>query len=120
LRVGGTGADATYERARHGWRVGRRWLDPGSPRSPRWAALVVGDLIESVYRIEGWEPAAGTPSGPGPRTGAPIRRYSLVGSPDPALEERYVGKSVSAYLGGGAPSPVTYVRCGPHWVNTAR
>ncbi len=119
LRVGGTGADATYERARHGWRIGRRWIDRDSPRSPRWAALVVADLIESVYRIDGWEPTPGTRSGPGPRGGAPIGRYSLVGSPDPALEDRYVGKSVSAYLGAGPPSQVTYVRCGPHWVNTA-
>jgi hypothetical protein len=120
LRVGGTGADSTYERARHGWRVGRRWIDLGSPRSPRWAVLVVADLIESVYRIERWEPTPGTRSGPGPRAGVPIGRYSLVGSPDPVLEERYVGKSVTAYLGDGPPSQVTYVRCGPHWVNTAR
>jgi hypothetical protein len=120
LRVGGIGADSTYERARHGWRVGRRWIDLGSPRSPRWAVLVVADLIESVYRIERWEPTPGAPSGPGPRAGAPLGRYSLVGSPDPALEDRYVGKSVTAYLGDGPPSQVTYVRCGPHWVNTAR
>ena len=120
LRVGGTGADSTYERARHGWRIGRRWMDLGSPRSPRWALLVVADVIESVYRIERWEPTPGTPSGPAPRAATPVGRYSLVGSPDPELEDRYVGKSVAAYLGDGAPSQVTYVRCGPHWVNTAR
>jgi hypothetical protein len=120
LRVGGVGADPTYERARHGWRVGRRWIDLDSPRSPQWAAVVVADLITSVYRIERWEPTPVALSGRGRRTAAPIGRYSLVGSLDPALEDRYVGKRVTAYLGNGAPSPVTYVRCGPHWVNTAR
>jgi hypothetical protein len=120
LRVGGTGVDPTYERARHGWRVGRRWTDPGSPRSPQWAVVVVADMITAVYRIERWEPTPVALSGRGRRAAAPIGRYSLVGSPDPALEDRYVGKSVAAYLGDGSPSPVTYVRCGPHWVNTAR
>jgi hypothetical protein len=120
LRVGGAGADPTYERARHGWRVGRRWIDLGSPRSPQWAVVVVADLITSVYRIERWESTPVALTGRGRRAAAPIGRYSLVGSPDPVLEDRYVGKSVTAYLGDGPPSPVTYVQCGPHWVNTAR
>jgi hypothetical protein len=122
LRVGGTGTDASYEAVRHEWRIGRRWTDVDYPRSPRWAAIVAGDLVVGVYRIERWEPAPGGRPGAGPPSGAggsrPLDRFSFVGSPDPELEKRYVGKSVEPYLGTGPRNPVTYVWCGPHWVNT--
>ena len=64
LRVGGPGADASYDIARHSWRIGRRWIDPGAPRSPRWAVLVVGELVAAVFRIDHWEPtgSSGTAS----------------------------------------------------------
>jgi len=114
LRVGAHGSDTTYERARHGWRIGRRWVDTGSARSPRWALLVAGDLVEAVYRIDGWEPTPVT----GPAGG--VERWSFLGERDAALESRYAGRSVAAYLGTGTPSQVTYVWCGPHWVNTAQ
>ena len=55
LRVGGQGADAAYESVRHGWRIGRRWTDPRSPRSPRWAVIVAGEMVVAVYGIESWE-----------------------------------------------------------------
>jgi len=115
LRTGPHGADTTYATARHGWRIGRRWVDVGSVRSPKWAVLVAGDLIDSVYRIDGWELSPA----PGPATGG-IERWSFTGERDAVLEDRYVGRSVGAYLGGGTPSQVTYVWCGPHWVNTAQ
>jgi hypothetical protein len=122
LRVGGTGSDASYERVRHEWRVGRRWTDPDSPRAPRWAATVVGEVVAGVYRIERWEPAPAGPGSDGQTILAggsrPPDRFSFVGSPDPELEKRYVGKSVEPYLGAGPGNPVTYVWCGPHWVNT--
>ncbi len=113
LRVGPTGSVTEYEAVRHHWRIGQRWVDLDSPRSPQWAVVVAGDLVASVYRIEGWEPAADG-------TGTAGDRYSFVGFPDPELERRYGGRSVAAYLGSGAPSPVTYVWCGPHWVNAPR
>ncbi|MGD0880811.1 MAG: hypothetical protein ABSB09_04500 [Acidimicrobiales bacterium] len=116
LRVGAHGTDASYESVRHGWRIGRRWVDTGSMRSPRWAVVVTGDLVDSVYRIDRWEPAP-VPPGAGARL---VERYSFTGTRDPGLEERYAGRSVSAYLGTGTPSQVTYVWCGPHWVNTAQ
>ncbi len=111
LRVGGIGADPTYEVVRHGWRIGRNWIDLDSARSPQWAVIVAGTLVAAVHRIDQWQP---TPAAPGDRSG----RYSFVGPPDPELERRYLGKSVAAYLGAGPPSPITYVWCGPHWVNT--
>jgi hypothetical protein len=115
LRVGPHGANTAYATARHGWRIGRRWVDTGSVRSPRWAVLVAGDLVDSVYRIDGWELSTAS----GPVTGGVVERWSFVGERDTALEARYVGRSVGAYLGGGTSSQVTYVWCGPHWVNTA-
>ena len=115
LRVGPHGTDASYEAARHGWRIGRRWVDTASVRSPSWAVLVSGDLVDSVYRIDGW-----TPSPVAVPAGRSVERYSFTGTRDPDLEARYAGRSVAGYLGAGTPSPVTYVWCGPHWVNTAR
>ena len=49
-----------------------------------------------------------------------MERYSFTGTRDAGLEDRYAGRSVAAYLGTGTPGPVTYVWCGPHWVNTAQ
>jgi len=112
LRVGPHGTPAAYEAVRHGWRIGRRWTDTASPRSPRWALVVVGDLVEGVYRIDHWEP---TPTGPATGVG----RSSFVGTADPELAARYVGRNVGPYLGPGTPSAVTYVWCGPHWVDPA-
>jgi hypothetical protein len=117
LRVDAAAADPGYESTRHGWRVGRRWTDPEAPRSPRWAATVIGEMVVAVYRIERWEPA-GTAAVPGVGGGGARvpERYSFVGRPDPELERRYVGRSVAAYVGPGSTGPVTYVWCGPHWV----
>ncbi len=114
LRAGPQGAETAYGTARHGWRIGQRWVDTSSPRAPRWAAVVAGDLVVDVYRIDSWEPSPATAERPG------AGRWSFVGPSDPEVGGRYVGRNVAAYLGHGAPNPVTYVWCGPHWVNTAR
>ena len=137
LRIGGSGADMAYETVRHDWRIGRRWIDPRGSRSPRWAVIVAGELIVAVYRIERWEPTPlpGPPGPPGPSGSAAMAtftarstyRHSFIGEEDDELERRYVGRSVAAYLGAGpgpvrgggvgAQNQVTYVWCGPHWVN---
>jgi hypothetical protein len=135
LRIGGRGADMRYETVRHDWRIGRRWIDPRGSRSPRWAVIVAGELIVAVYRIERWEPTP-LPGPPGPSgaaaatfTARSTYRHSFIGSEDAELEGRYVGRSVASYLGTGpglgpvrgggvgAQNQVTYVWCGPHWVN---
>lgn len=113
LRVGPHGAATDYASVRHGWRIGRRWIDTASERSPRWAVVVAGDLVDAVYRIDAWEPSPPSP-------GASSERFSFAGAPDPGLDDRYARRSVRDYLGPGAPSAVTYVWCGPHWINTPR
>ena len=108
LRLAADGDDPRTQR----WRIGRRWADPTDLRAPRWAVAVDDDLVRGVYRIDGWDPT-GAPTDP-------ATRYTLRGDPDPELEKRYRGRSVAAYRGAGAQPPVTYVWCGPHWVNRPR
>ncbi len=114
LRVGPHDADTAYGHARHGWRIGQRWVDTPSPRSPRWAVVVAGDLVDAVYRIDSWEPSPATEARPGPAAGPSS------GRPMPSSGAATWDATSAAYLGDGTPAPVTYVWCGPHWVNTAR
>jgi uncharacterized protein len=95
--------------ARHQWRIGRRWTDLDSPRAPKWAVVVVDDVVQAVCSIDGWE-ATGSPA-------SPSTRYILMGRTDPELERRYLGRSVAHYRSAGSRNPVTYIWCGPHWVN---
>ena len=111
LRVGGRGTDTTYELARRGWPIDPQWTDLESRRAPRWAAVVAGDLVDAVYRIDSWEPST-APAGP-------IERYSFSGTRDVELDDRYVGRSARGHLGTGTPGQVTYVWSGPEWTDTA-
>lgn len=84
------------------WRVGRRWTDSASTRAPRFALGVDDGRVVAAGRIERWDDAGGG-------------RFLLATEPDPVIADRYVGRSVAAYLAPGAS--VAYVWCGPHWVN---
>jgi uncharacterized protein len=109
-------SDAQLEEAvRAPWKIGRRWTDPQSRRSPQWALVVADDVVRAVYRIDGWKQAVPASSSQ-PSSSQPAR-WSLVGERDPDLERKYRGRNVSAYLSSGSQNPVTYVWCGPHWVN---
>ncbi len=125
LRIGGTGGGPPGGLDGQRWPIDPRWTDLDSRRSPQWAVTVVGDLVAAVYRIERWErdpPAVdgrGTDSTDAGSQG-PADRYALVGRRDPELEERYVGRNVSHYVDGTSSNPVTYVGCGPHWVDSLR
>jgi hypothetical protein len=129
-------SDAQLEEAvRSPWKIGRRWTDPQSRRSPQWAFVVVDDVVRGVYRIDGWKqavPAASTqPASTQPPSSEPTSgqspliqssssqpaRWALAGERNPELERKYRGRNVSAYLSSGSQNPVTYVWCGPHWVN---
>jgi hypothetical protein len=144
-------SDVELEQAvRSPWKIGRRWTDPQSRRSPQWAFVVVDDVVRGVYRIDGWkqavpasstqpfstqpfstqpsstqpsstqpsstQPSSTQPSSTQPSSTQPAR-WALAGERDPELEGKYRGRNVSAYLSSGSQNPVTYVWCGPHWVN---
>jgi hypothetical protein len=121
LQVGGQGADTAYEKVRHGWRIGRRWTDPRSPRSPRWAVIVAGEMVVAAYGIEAWEatPVPGrsgrdgatatatsggvaTATATARATARSSSRYSFIGARDEELERRYVGRSVASYFAAEA------------------
>jgi len=105
-------SDAQLEQAvRSPWKVGRRWTDPQSRRSPQWAFVVADDVVRAVYRIDGWKQAD-------PTSSSQPARWALAGERDPELERKYRGRNVSAYLSSGSQNPITYVWCGPHWVNS--
>jgi uncharacterized protein len=152
LRLGksngaGTSDAQVDEAIRSAWKIGRRWTDPESRRSPQWAFAVVDDVVRAVFRIDGWKPSDSTsdstsgtaepdsavrvvrpaawtrPSqqavSPDQTAAAsPPARWTLTGERDPELEQKYRGRNVSAYLSSGSQNPVTYVWCGPHWVNS--
>ncbi|HXA31568.1 MAG TPA: hypothetical protein VNV87_04865 [Acidimicrobiales bacterium] len=110
-------SDAQLEQAvRSPWTIGRRWTDPQSRRSPQWAFVVVDGLVRAVYRIDGWKQAV--PASTIPPSSTRPARWTLAGERDPELERKYRGRNVSAYLSPGSQNPVTYVWCGPHWVNS--
>jgi hypothetical protein len=129
-------SDAQLEDAvRSPWKIGRRWTDPQSQRSPQWAFVVVDDVVRAVYRIDGWkqdvptssiyssssQPSSSQPfstqASSSPPSSSQPARWILAGERDPELERKYRGRNVSAYLSSGSQNPVTYVWCGPHWVN---
>lgn len=135
LRLGPDRIGQTDDELRHGWRIARRWTDLSSPRSPRWAVVVAEGLVRSVVRLDAWVADEGLdraadrageegaePGRSWPRSAGAARseRFSFRGERDPDLERRYLGRNVEAYLGTRSPSAVTYVWCGPHWVNTPR
>ena len=73
---------------------------PGSPRSPRWAVIVVGELVAAVFRIDRWEPAG---SGGGATAGRCATPFA--GVRDPELESRYLGRTRRRPTGAGSPEP---------------
>ncbi len=148
----------TTRPVRHGWRIGRRWIDPRSSRSPRWAVIVAGELVVAVYGIERWEPTPlpgpgrcrPAPREPPPSPARSTYRHSFIGERDHELEAAVRGEERGGLPGAGprdghgpptrardrdrardrewcepprvsdAQSQVTYVWCGPHWVNPGR
>jgi hypothetical protein len=81
-----------YEATRGWWKAGAR------RERAEWAFAVNEGVVRAVYRITGWEPA---------RAG---NRWGFRGHRDPGMEQRYIQRDVSAYL-GRASMPLRYVNC---------
>ena len=71
-------ANATFYQQR-GADFQKRWTEATALRSPHWAVIVVGELVDSVYRLDGW---LGETAIRGPD------RYSFFSTRDTELERR--------------------------------
>ncbi len=95
-----TGPTPPTSAARHGWRIGRRWVDTASPRSPRWA--VAGGRRPGRRRL------------PDRRVGAVAGRRRAV--PAPPSGWSFVG-AARRRARGGATSGAAWP---PTWAPAAR
>lgn len=89
----GTDDARLYEMAR-GW-----WPTAARRDAARWAFAVHAGVVRAVYRIDGWEPA---------RAG---NCWGFRGHRDPAMEQRYGQRDISAYVPDPDRGPVTHVNC---------
>jgi hypothetical protein len=88
------GADRQlYEMTRGWWKAGAR------RERAQWAFAVSDGVVRAVYRIKGWEPA---------RAG---NRWGFRGHRDPEMEQDYLHRDVSGYLGSGNVHALKYVNC---------
>lgn len=82
------------------YEITRGWWKAGARRErAQWAFAVCDGVVRAVYRINGWEPA---------RAG---NRWGFRGHRDPEMEQDYVHRDVSSYLGSGNVSTLKYVNC---------
>jgi hypothetical protein len=101
--------DALYEATRAYWVVGASRRNRGATTAPDYAMAVHEGVVRAIYRIDDWfrtpeEEMAKGRGGP--------RRWGFSGRLARDLEDRYLGKDVTAYLPRGAQVPLRYVNCG--------
>jgi hypothetical protein len=90
--------------------------EPAQPAQPSWSATPAQTRPAQATQATQAAPAQTAPAQTSASPSA--RRWVLTGERDPELERKYRGRNVSAYLSSGSQNPVTYVWCGPHWVNS--
>jgi uncharacterized protein len=100
--------DALYEATRAYWVVGASRRNRGATTAPDYAMAVHEGVVRAIYRIDDWfrtpeEEIAKGRGGP--------RRWGFSGGLARDLEDRYLGKDVTAYLPRGAQVPLRYVNC---------
>jgi hypothetical protein len=92
-----------YEITRGWWKI--------SPKRARRAGLVlsvVGGVVRAVYRPTEWlEPTCDLIAEDPSRDG----RWGFIAAPDPAGEDRYLHRDVTAHLPLGAQNPIRYINC---------
>jgi predicted type IV restriction endonuclease len=85
-----------YNVTRASWRLGTK------RERAKLAMAVYKGVIRAVYEIEQWHPSERTKG-----------RWKFTGRPATSeIQERFIGKSVTAYLKRGCQNPVIYVNCG--------
>jgi len=101
----GMSSEALYEVTRGVWVIGAR------RNNVQYALSVVHGVVQEVYAVKSWYPAATTPyktrdfsdvNCPG--------RWEFLGEIAPAVvREKYLGKSVAHYFKIGAANPIMYI-----------
>jgi len=99
--------EALYEATRKWWRVASWARKVGSAGAPTFAMAVYRGVVRAVYRIESWDPVdpQDIPEDDPQRAG----RWRFTGVRDASVEERYLNRSVAAYMPAAARNPITYV-----------
>lgn len=101
----GISSESLYEATRGVWVIGER------RNNVQYALSVANGVVQEVYEIKSWHPAASTPyktralsdvSYPG--------RWEFIGEVAPkTIREKYLDKSVAHYFKKGAANPIMYV-----------
>lgn len=103
-RDGGT-SEELYEATRGVWVIGKR------RSSVQYALSVANGIVQEVYTITSWHPAASTPYKT--RAFSDVNypgRWEFIGEIAPALiRDKYMDKSVAHYFKKGAANPIMYV-----------
>lgn len=101
----GMEAHSLYEATRGIWKVGPR------RSGTRLAMAVFQGVVREVYRIDTWHPAGTTQYVTRRNEELQVGgRWEFLGAVAPG-REKYVDRSVAAYMKPGAQNPVAYVGC---------
>lgn len=100
--------DALYEATRGYWIVGERRRHVGTPSAPDYALAVHEGVVRAVYRIDEW---FRTPDDEIAKGRGGLRRWGFSGRLARDLEDRYLGRDVTAWLPRGAQTPLRYINC---------
>jgi hypothetical protein len=96
-----------YEATRGVWKLGARCT------KAQYAFAVFEGVVREVYEIESWHPAATTPyvTRDAVKLMTNGRREFVGHVAEPAVRDRFFGRSVADYFHRGQQNPVVYVNC---------
>jgi hypothetical protein len=97
-----------YEYTRGEWKIGPR------REKAEYAFAVFHQVVQEVYKIQGWYPARSIYSERYEQYDEPRHngRWEFVGHPATKLRKKYIGKSVAKYMSQGAQNPIRFENCG--------
>jgi len=101
--------DALYEATRGYWIIGARRRRIGAPAAPDYAMAVHEGVVRAVYRIDEW---FRTPDDEIAMDRRGLRRWGFSGRIARDVEDRYLGREVTAWLPRGAQTPLRFINCG--------
>jgi hypothetical protein len=98
---------ALYEATRGVWKIGSR------RQNAEFAFAVFRGIVREVYKITSWHPAGTTSYATRPQEHLTDKeRWEFVGErANEEIRNRYIDKSVEAYLAPNSQNPIRYVNC---------